>query len=47
MKLEQVLVLGGSGFVGTSLANRLADRGLRVRIPTAARGICCRCRRST
>ena len=37
MKLEQVLVLGGSGFVGTSLANRLADRGLRVRIPTRRR----------
>ncbi len=37
MKLEEVLIVGGSGFVGTSLANKLADRGIRVRIPTRRR----------
>lgn len=37
MKLEEVLIVGGSGFVGTSLANRLAERGIRVRIPTRRR----------
>lgn len=37
MKLEEVLIVGGSGFMGTSLANKLAERGIRVRIPTRRR----------
>jgi len=37
MEGKDVLVVGGSGFVGTSLANRLAERGLRVRVPTRRR----------
>ncbi len=37
MQAKDVLVVGGSGFVGTSLANRLAERGLRARIPTRRR----------
>ena len=37
MKLDHVLILGGSGFVGRSIANRLAARGVRLRIPTRRR----------
>lgn len=37
MKLQEVLIIGGSGFVGKALANRLAARGIRVRIPTRRR----------
>lgn len=34
---ENVLVLGGTGFVGTALVNRLAELGARARVPTRRR----------
>jgi len=34
MTIKKVLLLGGSGFVGTAIANRLSDRGISVTIPT-------------
>lgn len=36
MKLEQVVIVGGSGFLGRAIANRLARNaaGLRIRVPT-------------
>jgi uncharacterized protein YbjT (DUF2867 family) len=34
MKLESVLVVGGSGFIGRHVAAALARRGIRVRVPT-------------
>ena len=34
MNMERVCILGGSGFVGKHLANRLASDGYRVRILT-------------
>lgn len=37
MKLEKVLLIGGSGFVGGWIASRLSDRGIRVTIPTRHR----------
>lgn len=37
MTIKKVLLLGGSGFVGTAIANRLADRGINVTIPTRRR----------
>lgn len=37
MKLENVLLIGGSGFVGGWIASRLSDRGIRVTIPTRHR----------
>ena len=37
MDIKKVLLLGGSGFVGTYIANRLSQRGIRVTIPTRRR----------
>jgi uncharacterized protein YbjT (DUF2867 family) len=37
MKLENVLVIGGSGFIGRHLVAALARRGVRVTVPTRAR----------
>lgn len=34
MKIESVCILGGTGFVGRALANRLSPLGLRVRVVT-------------
>jgi uncharacterized protein YbjT (DUF2867 family) len=34
MKLENVLVIGGSGFIGRHLAAALTRRGIRARVPT-------------
>lgn len=37
MDIKKVLLLGGSGFVGTYIANRLSQRGIEVTIPTRHR----------
>jgi NADH dehydrogenase len=37
MKLQNILLVGGSGFIGTHVAERLTARGLSVRIPTRHR----------
>ncbi|MEY2633012.1 MAG: hypothetical protein RIR00_1666 [Pseudomonadota bacterium] len=37
MDIKKVLLLGGSGFVGTYIANRLAERGYTLTIPTRRR----------
>jgi uncharacterized protein YbjT (DUF2867 family) len=37
MELKKVLLIGGSGFVGGWIANRLSERGIRVTIPTRRR----------
>ena len=37
MKKRRVCVLGGTGFVGKHLVNRLADQGWRVRVLTRRR----------
>jgi NADH dehydrogenase len=37
MALKKVLLLGGSGYVGTYIANRLSQRGVEVTIPTRRR----------
>ena len=37
MKLKKVLLIGGSGFVGGWIANRLGEGGIRVTIPTRRR----------
>ena len=37
MELKNVLLIGGSGFVGDWIANRLSERGIRVTIPTRHR----------
>ena len=37
MQIKKVLLIGGSGFVGGSIANRLSERGLRVTIPSRHR----------
>lgn len=37
MDIKKVLLLGGSGFVGTYIANRLSQRGVLVTIPTRRR----------
>ena len=37
MKIREVLLVGGSGFVGSAIANRLSEQGLRVRVPTRRR----------
>jgi NADH dehydrogenase len=37
MKLDNILVLGGSGFVGRHLAAALATQGLRLTVPTRRR----------
>ncbi len=37
MELKKVLLIGGSGFVGGWIANRLSERGIRITIPTRRR----------
>jgi len=37
MNIKKVLLLGGSGFVGTYIANRLSQRGIEVTVPTRRR----------
>ncbi|MBL8448738.1 MAG: complex I NDUFA9 subunit family protein [Dechloromonas sp.] len=37
MDIKKILILGGSGFVGTYITNRLAERGVEVTIPTRRR----------
>ena len=37
MTIQKVLLLGGGGFVGTAIANRLADLGITVTIPSRRR----------
>ena len=37
MELKKVLLIGGSGFVGGTIANRLSERGIRVVVPTRHR----------
>ena len=37
MDIKRVLLLGGSGFVGTYIANRLSQRGIEVTVPTRRR----------
>lgn len=37
MRMQRVCILGGSGFVGRHLANRLHDRGIHSRVPTRHR----------
>lgn len=37
MEQKKILLLGGSGFVGTYIANRLSEQGVRVTIPTRRR----------
>ena len=37
MELKKVLLIGGSGFVGGWIANRLSEHGIRVTIPTRHR----------
>jgi NADH dehydrogenase len=37
MDVKKVLLLGGSGFLGTYIANRLSQRGIEVTIPTRHR----------
>lgn len=40
MEPKKVLLIGGSGFVGGWIANRLSERGIRVVIPTRRRENC-------
>ena len=37
MKIQKILLLGGSGFIGTSLAEQLVERGYFVTVPTRRR----------
>ena len=37
MEIKKLLLIGGSGFVGGWIANRLSERGIRVTIPTRHR----------
>lgn len=37
MTIKKVLLLGGSGFVGTYIVNRLSQRGIEVTVPTRRR----------
>ncbi len=37
MRIENIVVLGGSGFVGSHLVNALAERGISVVVPTRYR----------
>ncbi len=37
MRIKKVLLLGGSGFIGTYIVNRLAQRGIEVTVPTRRR----------
>lgn len=34
MRLTRVLVIGGSGFIGSAIVARLVERGVRVVVPT-------------
>ena len=40
MRLKRVVLIGGSGFVGGWLARQLAERGIRVTVPTRDRRHC-------
>jgi NAD(P)-dependent dehydrogenase (short-subunit alcohol dehydrogenase family) len=35
--IKKVLLLGGSGYIGTYIANRLSQRGIEITIPTRRR----------
>ena len=37
MAIKKVLLLGGSGFIGTYIANRLSQRGIEVTVPSRRR----------
>ena len=37
MDIKKVLLLGGSGYVGTYIVNRLSQRGIEVTVPTRRR----------
>lgn len=37
MGIKKVLLLGGSGFIGTYIVNRLSQRGIQVTVPTRRR----------
>ena len=37
MNIKNVLLIGGSGFIGSWIANRLSERGIRVVIPSRHR----------
>jgi len=37
MSIKKVLLLGGSGFIGTYIVNRLSQRGIQVTVPTRRR----------
>ena len=37
MRMDKVCILGGSGFIGRHLANRLREHGIRSRVPTRHR----------
>lgn len=37
MSIRNVLIIGGNGFVGSSIANRLAGRNVKVTVPTRRR----------
>lgn len=37
MNLKKILLLGGTGFVGTVIANRLAERGVEITVPSRRR----------
>lgn len=37
MRIQSLCILGGSGFVGRHIANRLANRPIRLRVPTKRR----------
>ena len=37
MAIKKVLLLGGSGFIGTYIVNRLSQRGIEVTVPTRRR----------
>ena len=37
MAIKKVLLLGGSGYVGTYIANRLSQRGIEITVPTRRR----------
>ena len=34
MKIERVVIIGGSGFVGSAIANRLCEEGVTVQVPS-------------
>ena len=37
MKPKRVVLIGGSGFVGSAIANRLCEEGVNVLVPTRRR----------